>query len=244
MSHPSWPGFDSPAERELLVARWREADPTSVERLREQIRSGRYSRDGLLQALRRVAQEPGVDDYGPIDRLILALLHPEAPPVAVLALQPEMVFYLSTPIAGLLELISQGTFTAGDRLLDLGAGLGNVVMLVGLLTEAKASGVERDPALCAHAVRAAAALNLSVDFTNADAREADFDSPTVFFLYTPFRGTVLGEVLLRIRQQAEKRKVRLCTLGPCTYDVAMEPWLEPIEPVPPPNEIVTFTSRS
>lgn len=243
MSNPTSRPFASPAEEDLLVARWRRGESAEVEILRDQIRSGRYSRDGLLQTLRRVAREPGANDYGPIDRFITTLLHPVPPPAAAFAPQPEMVFYQPTPIAGLLELISAGTFAATDRLLDLGAGLGNVVMLVGLLTEAKASGVELDPALCAHAQRAAAALNLPVEFTRGDARDADFDAPTVFFLYTPFRGAVLREVLMRIREQGEKRKVRICTLGPCTYDVAMEPWLEPIEPVPPPNEIVTFSSR-
>ena len=48
-------------------------------------------------------------------------------------------------------------------------------------------------------------LNLSeVDFINVDAREAEYADGTVFFLYTPFEGKMLLEVLGRLKEEAQR----------------------------------------
>src|SRR5580692_11631832 len=104
-------------------------------------------------------------------------------------------------------------------------------MLVNRLTGITTKGVEFEPAFCAYARDCAAELNLSnVTFINADARKADYSEGTIFFMYTPFTGEILQEVLALLREQSLLRKIRIITYGPCTAEVAGQNWLESITP--------------
>jgi hypothetical protein len=70
-------------------------------------------------------------------------------------------------------------------------------------------------------------LNLGrVTFVQGDVREADLSAGTVFYLYTPFEGAMLREVLDMLQAEAARREIRICTLGPCTAAVAQERWLQ------------------
>lgn len=103
---------------------------------------------------------------------------------------------------------------AEDVFVDLGAGSGKVVLLAHLLTGAKACGVELQPKLVSHARAAAAALGCdSVGFELADARDAQIDNGTVFFMYLPFTGPVLDTAMRRLRAIAERREIVVCSLG-------------------------------
>ena len=102
---------------------------------------------------------------------------------------------------------------ADDVVVDLGAGLGKVPMLTRLLTGATARGIELQPALVARAREAARRAGLDVGFTDGDARDAYLDDGTVFFLYVPFTGPVLAEVLRRLRTVASRRAIVVCSLG-------------------------------
>ncbi|MEZ4616402.1 MAG: class I SAM-dependent methyltransferase [Caldilineaceae bacterium] len=102
-----------------------------------------------------------------------------------------------------------------DCFYDLGSGLGQVVMLVQLLTGMAARGVEYDPAFVDFARRQAAILDLpAVRFVNADARIADYSDGTIFFLFTPFRGAMLRTVMTRLRDIAHDHPIRVGTFGP------------------------------
>ena len=63
---------------------------------------------------------------------------------------------------------------------------------------------------------------------DGDVRAADLSHGTVFYLYTPFSGAILRDVLNSLRQEAVKREIRICTFGPCTQVVAEEQWLSVI----------------
>jgi hypothetical protein len=67
-----------------------------------------------------------------------------------------------------------------------------------------------------------------VTFIQQDARAADFSSGTIFYLYTPFVGTILSAVLDSLRRETAGREIRVCTYGPCTPTVAKERWLEAV----------------
>ena len=90
----------------------------------------------------------------------------------------------------------------GDVFVDVGAGLGRAAALVHLVTGAAAIGVEVQPALV-HAARALAArLNLSrLSFVEGDAasRVDALVTGSVFFLYCPFSGERLQQVLVEAR---------------------------------------------
>ena len=106
-------------------------------------------------------------------------------------------------------------------------------LLAHILSGASVAGVEREPVYVEAANSAAQALGLSgVSFTCTDAREADYSAPTVFYLFTPFVGTVLRDVVARIEAEARKRPLRIVALGPCTRTFARQPWLTTDAPDP------------
>jgi predicted RNA methylase len=140
-----------------------------------------------------------------------------------------MVFYQPTPARHIFDAIGRLSLDHSDVLVDLGSGLGHVPLLAGICSKARCVGIELEAAYVACARQCAKALNLAnVSFIQQDVRSADFTDGTVFYLYTPFTGTMLRTVLERLRQEAAKRPIRVCTLGPCTLEVANEVWLRPI----------------
>ena len=64
-----------------------------------------------------------------------------------------------------------------------------------------------------------------MQFVNADARVAEVADGSVFFMYTPFRGQLMHEVLERLKHEAQRRPLTIATYGPCTTDVAKLDWL-------------------
>jgi hypothetical protein len=99
-----------------------------------------------------------------------------------------------------------------------------VPILASLLTGATARGVELQPELVTRARQAAArAKAVRATFEQGDARKACIDDGTVFFLYAPFRGPVMAEVLGRLHVLSLRRPIVVVTLGVDIDRVA--PWL-------------------
>lgn len=218
---------------ETLLRRLEAIDEALFRRLRGELRAGGH-RGRLLRRLVNQYVDLGTTvsqsaraGYDSLDRLVNGLLGMQAIPVELRALEPEMVSYQQTPARVIFELAERAQLTRDDVFYDLGSGLGHVPILVHLLSGAPARGVELEPAYCERALRCAAELNLTeVQLVNADARTADYADGTVFFLYTPFEGMMLQAVLLRLKQVAQGRTVRLFTYGPCTRHVLRQGWLE------------------
>lgn len=165
--------------------------------------------------------------YDSLDVFVNGLLLINAAPIETKDREPEMVYYQPTPARIILELVEKANLTVEDVFYDLGSGLGQVPILVNLLSGAKAKGVEFEPAYCDYARVRAAGLNLSrVEFINVDARKADYSDGTVFFMYTPFEGSMLLQVLERLREGSRRRMIKLFTYGPCTLKVSRQSWLE------------------
>ena len=171
----------------------------------------------------RMKDRPEYDD---LDVFVNRWLGRGKMPVPTLELAPEMVEFYKTPAQVVVELVERVGFGPGDVFVDLGAGLGQVVMLVHLLTGVRALGVEIEPAYCDYARRCAEKLGLAgVSFVAADARVADLSAGTVFFLFTPFKGEVFSRVMERVRLVALGRRVRVIGYGPCTEEIARLGWL-------------------
>jgi hypothetical protein len=81
-----------------------------------------------------------------------------------------------------------------------------------------------------------------VQFLAQDVREADLSCGTVFYLYTPFKGSILTEVLGALRRESERRVIRICSFGPCTRVIAKEGWLEP-RTAPDTERVTVFDPR-
>ena len=185
---------------------------------------------------------PGLS-YDFRDELVSGILQLREPSRAEVHQRPEMVFYQPTPVRHILHLIAASALSESDVLVDLGAGLGHVVLLVSMLTGARGVGIEVESAYVRSARASARSLGLSrVTFLQQDAREADLSSGSVFYLYSPFTGTILTDVLERLRREGAARPIRICALGPCTLDMAKEHWLKASKP-PDMERITVFESR-
>lgn len=166
--------------------------------------------------------------YGAVDLLVDGIFALQSAPAPSLTPTAEMVHCEETPALAILDLVDQLDVGPADRFYDLGCGLGQVTMLVHLLTGVTARGVEIEPSFVAFARQQAGALKLpAVHFLNGDAQTAPYDDGTIFFLFTPFRGAMLRRVLARLQTIARDHPIRVCTFGPCTPIVAVESWLRP-----------------
>jgi hypothetical protein len=116
-------------------------------------------------------------------------------------------------------------------------------LMASICTAASCTGIELEPSYVNCARKSARSLNLNnVRFIQGDAREADLSVGTIFYLYTPFTGTILRDVLNSLRQEAVRREIRICTFGPCTRVVAEEQWLSVIGALET-DRIAIFRSR-
>ncbi len=217
---------------ESLKNRLKAIDETLFRRLRVNIRSGNYTREALRRQfdnyVEHADEERSQDDigYDALDTFVNGLLRIDVALEETRQREPDMVFLQPTPARIVLELVGEATITKDDVFYDLGSGLGQVPILVRLLTGAKTKGIEFEAAYCAYARLCARRLNLShVEFMNLDARDADYSDGTVFFMYTPFTGKLLQEVLEKLKGESRKRAIRICTYGPCTPHVSNQSWL-------------------
>ena len=219
---------------EALKQRLDETNNRLFSTLRTAVRANEraFVKQTLQAAAQQIPDDPEESDdlgYDALDMLINGLLEIDFVPEEAAELETDLVFYQPTPARIILKLIDILRPTADDVLYDLGSGLGHVPILVNLLTGIRTRGVELEESYCRYANACVQALALTdVTFVQADARSADFSEATIFYLYTPFQGAVLQQVLGRLAKEAEQRPIRVCTYGPCTLPVALQSWLKPI----------------
>jgi len=189
--------------------------------LRERVRNGECRGRRFLETVEQyVAIDYSESGYDDLDVFVNDLLFVGEMPEPTRALDAGMVEYYKTPARLIFEWVERMELAPNDVFYDVGAGLGQVAMLVNLLTGIEARGVEIEPAFCAYAQGCAAELGLSdVHFVAADARELDYSEGTLFFLYTPLRGELLITVLERLRQVAGSKPIKIITYGPCVAEV-------------------------
>jgi SAM-dependent methyltransferase len=195
--------------RELHIA----VKTTSLHRhaaLRAQITSG---------ALRGQALRCRFDDVPPFERdhFVEEVLGVAYPPLDEAALGPELTAYSPSGYDEIVHAFDATELGAGDRFVDLGSGMGKVVLLAALLTGATSTGIEGDGALVELAFSAAHELRLGdVVFQRGDARHAATEEAAVVFMYLPFTGAVLASVVRRLiddglRAAPQARRRFLCS---------------------------------
>jgi hypothetical protein len=168
---------------------------------------------------------PGLS-FDMLDEIVCEVLQLRGPDEAGVLPSPEMTAYQPTPVRHILELIASSALSSNDVLVDLGSGLGHVPLLVCMMAKINTVGVEVQPEYAASAQETARQLNLGrVQFVAGDARTADLSSGTVFHMFTPFKGSILTDVLDRLHRQSKTRQIRICSLGPCTRILERQTWL-------------------
>ena len=177
------------------------------------------------------------------DELVSGILQFSEPSEPDLYRLPEMVPYQPTPVRHILHLIAASLLSEDDVFVDLGSGLGHVPLLVSMLAGVRSVGIEVQAAYVASAQECAESLRLSrVRFVAEEARAADLSGGTVFYLYSPFTGSILTDVLSMLRTESTRRLIKICSLGPCTSTVANETWLK-TSSLPSTGRIAIFSSR-
>jgi predicted amidohydrolase len=202
-------------------------------KLRGRIKLGEYTPIQLREHFNPYTDykphNPGQPHYGyeDLDGLIAGVFLTQPAPEETLERQPGMIRYQPTPASVILELIDQVNFSADDVFYDLGSGLGQVVDLVNILTGVRCVGVEYQPAYCSYAAQMAEELGLrDVNFINTDARYVEYGEGTVFFMFNPFGGRIFDAVMGKLRTQAQKRTITICSYGSCTEPISELPWLD------------------
>lgn len=226
-----------------LRARLEAANSEVCHAIRRAIQQG-AGRNALWPWLRASGRDRG-EGYDYRDELVSDVLQFAPPANEIAGLADEMVFYQPTPARHVVDLIQQLELGPRDVLIDLGSGLGHVPLLAAICTEARCVGVECEAVYVESARRCAEALNLAnVTFIRQDARAADLSAGTVFYMYTPFTGTILRAVLDALRREAAGREIRICSYGPCTSTIASEPWLDGGVGLPATDRVAIFRSRA
>lgn len=208
----------------------------AIDTLIGEIRSQRMARADLLarfQGYARAGAGPMMGDrpdYDLFDDFLSDLLAVDIEPCETHPLTDEMVALQPTPGRIIMEMIRVLPLTEADRFYDLGSGLGRVPILVSLLTGVRAVGIEVEPTYVDYARGSAEKLGLAgIEFRSMDVRDADFRDGTVFFLYTPFTGSILRGVLDRLREVSRDRRITVCSYGPCTTIMQRESWLDSVK---------------
>jgi hypothetical protein len=183
---------------------------------RAEVRSGALRGAALLERLRSVPfidRDAWIDDVLGIEDAIT----PDVPD-----LPRGSVPYLPCGVGEIVAMVEEVPVRADDQLVDLGAGLGRVVLLGHLLSGARAMGVEIQEPLVRSARDRCIELDVAdVSFVHADAADLELDG-SVFFLYAPFHGAMLARVVRRLEEVARRRPIAVCAVGLELHDV---PWL-------------------
>jgi SAM-dependent methyltransferase len=136
------------------------------------------------------------------------------------AIGPSLEFathYEPTPVAQAEALLDASRLAPENAtFVDLGAGMGRVVLLAARRPFRAVIGVDISPALVEIArenlstARDPHRIARDVKIVSADAAEYAFPrGDLVVFMYNPFRGPVLDRVLANVRTTAEERNVEL-----------------------------------
>jgi SAM-dependent methyltransferase len=181
------------------------------------VRSGALRGAALLDLLRGV---PFLERDVWVDEL----LGIEAPPPDIPDLPRESVPYLPCGVDEIVAAVVEAPVEPDDVLVDLGSGLGRVVILAHLLSGARGLGVEiQEPLVRSARARCAELALAEVSFVHADVADVELDG-SVFFLYAPFNGAMLARVVRRLEDVARRRPIVACTVGFELHDL---PWLVP-----------------
>jgi SAM-dependent methyltransferase len=188
----------------------------SARKARVGIKSGRIRGAALLDLLQSI---PFCDRDAWTDEL----LGIESPPPDMPDLPHGSVPYLPCGVEEILAMVREVQLRPDDEVVDLGSGVGRVLILAHLLSGARARGVEIQEHLVRSGRNRCLELGLPVSFVHANAVDVELDG-SIFFFYAPFNGEMLTRVLRRLEVVARRRPIVVCAVGLEFREVR---WLSP-----------------
>lgn len=138
--------------------------------------------------------------------------------------------YLPCPVDALICALEQAQVGPRDVVVDVGSGLGRALVLTQLWTGARVIGVEVQAHLVALARELVTRTGLAgASLVHGDASECVRSLPTatVFFLYCPFSGERLRNLLAELEALSRSRPLRIC--GVCLPELHQD-WLVRVTP--------------
>jgi SAM-dependent methyltransferase len=194
----------------------------SAEQVRQRIQHGAHDRlafRAALLAVPRGSRDPWLDR-------VLGL----GPPLDD---GPELprgcVPYVPCGVDALIEIVDRANVGPTDVFVDVGSGVGRATALVNLLTGAAVIGIEIQSGLVHVARDVARLVSSRIANVHGDAVKLTgyVMTGSVFFLYCPFGGERLQNVLIDLEAIAQTRSIRVCCvdlpLPECAWLVAAEP---------------------
>jgi SAM-dependent methyltransferase len=188
-----------------MIGSMDECQVRSAEQVRQRIEAGAHDRRAFRAAL--LAVPPEARD-GWLDR-VLGL---GAPPDDEPELPRGCVPYLPCGVDALIEIIDSAEVGPADVFVDVGSGVGRAMALVHLLTDAAVIGIEIQPRLVQAARDVARVVSSRISNVHGDAvaLTGSIMIGSVFFLYCPFSGARLQQVLSELEAIAQTRPIRVC----------------------------------
>jgi hypothetical protein len=180
-------------------------DVRSAEQARQRIADGAHDRRAFRAALLAVPRDAR-DTW--VDRVLgLGALPADGP-----ELPRGCVPYVPCGVDALIELVDRAQVGPDDVFVDVGSGVGRAMALVHLLSGAAAVGIEIQPELVEAARDVARRVSPRIANVRGDAVElaGRVVIGSVFFLYCPFSGERLTQVLADLEAIAQTRPIRVC----------------------------------
>lgn len=150
--------------------------------------------------------------------------------------------YIPCPVDTLLRMMDHAQVEPADVFVDIGSGLGRSGMLTHLVTGAAAVGIEIQSGL----VRAARDLRTRLSTSRIAVLQGDAARLTgclalgsVFFLYCPFGGERVAQVMDGLETVARARPIRVCCVD---MTLPARPWLA--KAAAPSGELTVYRSTT
>jgi len=203
-----------PEQVATLYERIRETARSHHAGMRARIRDGTLDKHALIALLREASADIR-------DHLVEEILDIAYPPLEGASLPRETMPYCPSGIAEILFTLENAYLGPGTTFVDLGSGLGKVVLLAALLTGARVYGVEIDPVLVSHARSAARSLRLdNAHFIEGDIRSISLPPADVYYMYIPVIHP--AEVVARLMPFTAERRILLFSQA---LNLQHLPWL-------------------
>jgi hypothetical protein len=184
------------------------------EEVRLSIREGALDAGALIARVRSAPLELR-------DHLVEEIFDIAYPPLDAPLPPAGGVGYVPSGIAEILFVLEHAGLEPDKTFVDLGSGMGKVVLSLAALSGARAVGIEIDSVLLGLAGEAASSLRLErVSFVAGDIREAPVPPADVYYLYLPVARPV--DVVARLEPIARERPIRVFASG---LDLGRLPWL-------------------
>ncbi|MDX1608090.1 MAG: methyltransferase domain-containing protein [Candidatus Spechtbacterales bacterium] len=114
-----------------------------------------------------------------------------------------------------------------DVFYDLGSGYGRVVLYTALMTRAQCFGVELIEDRLQKGREAARKLKLkNAEFLSGNVLDQNLNIANIFFLFNPFKGSVLTKVVEKLKDISDEKKITVIIWGGREMFFTNRNWLE------------------